>query len=82
MPDVNAQYAWANKSEVVFGRFSKYYRHVHPAAASTLRRGAGGRSICRLESTKTMSCTVRAHVMEWAAAFNDTLDIKVRGGRG
>ena len=28
-------------------RFSKYYRHIHPAAASTLKRGARNSSICR-----------------------------------
>ncbi|KAG2441464.1 hypothetical protein HXX76_003086 [Chlamydomonas incerta] len=77
-PKLAAAYPWEAKQPVVFGRFSKYYRHIHPAATSTLKRGARNSSICRQESAFTLTCPVRAHFMEWAARgrHKDLLDVK------
>ncbi|GLI70499.1 hypothetical protein VaNZ11_015405 [Volvox africanus] len=72
-----AKYPWDQRQPIVFGRFSKYYRYIHPLANSTLRLGARNSSICRQESPLTLICAVRAHFMEWAARrYPDLLDVK------
>ncbi|GLC45641.1 hypothetical protein PLESTB_001789300 [Pleodorina starrii] len=75
--ELAAKYPWGGRQPVVFGRFSKYYRYVHPLANSTLRRGAYNASICHQESPLTLSCPVRAHFMDWAARRHpELLDVK------
>ncbi|KAG2485477.1 hypothetical protein HYH03_015752 [Edaphochlamys debaryana] len=72
-------YPWASRKPIVFGRFSKYYRHIHPLAPSTLKRGARNSTICKQESAFTVTCPVRAHFMEWAARKHPNV-IDVRSG--
>ncbi|GFR44984.1 hypothetical protein Agub_g6258, partial [Astrephomene gubernaculifera] len=72
-----AEHPWSSRKPVVFGRFSRYLRHVHPLAASTLRRGAHNKTICKQETSATLSCPVRSHFMEWAARYHpEAMDVK------
>ena len=76
---INKQHPWASREPVLFGRFSPYLRHMHPNDSFTARVGAGGRSICTVDSPRTTACTVRRHFMDWAkAAAPDR--INVNGG--
>ncbi|EFJ50005.1 hypothetical protein VOLCADRAFT_89377 [Volvox carteri f. nagariensis] len=75
--ELAAKHPWADRQPIVFGRFSKYYRYIHPLANSTLRVGARNSTICRQESLLTQTCAVRSHFMEWAARRHPALlDVK------
>jgi hypothetical protein len=43
--DVNAKYPWPKRQPLLFGRFSYYYRHVHPNVSETWRWVGG----CKLQ---------------------------------
>lgn len=67
IPEINSKYPWKSKKHSLFGVFSTYYRHVHPKAASTARRGAAGTSICSQVTLGLSHCSVRKHGIAWAA---------------
>ena len=75
-PELNALHPWESKKPLLFGRFSNYYRHIHPNVTVTLRHGAGGSSICKLDSPSTLSCRVRQHMFEFAKKHKELMDIK------
>lgn len=44
---MNAEHPWDERKGAAFGRFSLFYRHLHPNDTGCYRRGAGGQDICR-----------------------------------
>lgn len=80
-----------DKSDILFGRFSDYDRHLHPNDTRLYRKGSGGRQICsnntvsasgNVHSVQTVSCQVRRHFAEWARAQPASLGIDVLVGNG
>eukprot|EP00195_Chlamydomonas_chlamydogama_P008851 CAMPEP_0202897950 /NCGR_PEP_ID=MMETSP1392-20130828/6577_1 /ASSEMBLY_ACC=CAM_ASM_000868 /TAXON_ID=225041 /ORGANISM="Chlamydomonas chlamydogama, Strain SAG 11-48b" /LENGTH=391 /DNA_ID=CAMNT_0049583727 /DNA_START=248 /DNA_END=1424 /DNA_ORIENTATION=- len=76
VPEVNKHYPWASKTPVLFGRFSPYWRHIHPRVNVTARRGAHGEKICQEDSESTTACRVRTHLIQWAANHTQHMDIR------
>jgi hypothetical protein len=51
--DVNAKYPWPKRQPLLFGRFSYYYRHVHPNVSETWRWVVGGGGRVHAASVRT-----------------------------
>lgn len=49
---VNAKYPWEKRQPILFGRFSNYFRHVHPAVNATSRSEA-----CAVCNPTRMPCS-------------------------
>jgi len=72
----NLQYPWAQKKEILFGRFSNYYR-IHDATEHLFKRlGGDGREICKNDTNETTSCRVRHHFHHLALRYPDKMDVK------
>ncbi|GAX76169.1 hypothetical protein CEUSTIGMA_g3613.t1 [Chlamydomonas eustigma] len=76
VPANNLQYPWGEKKDVLFGRFSNYYR-THDATEQRFKRlGGGGCEICKNDTNETTSCRVRQHFHHLALRYPAMMDVK------
>uniref|UniRef100_A0A7S0WR46 Glycosyl transferase CAP10 domain-containing protein n=1 Tax=Chlamydomonas leiostraca TaxID=1034604 RepID=A0A7S0WR46_9CHLO len=77
LDSLNRQFPWSEKKDMLFGRFTPYFRHMHTSDPFTWRRGFKGAPICRNASKLVAECTVRHHFCDWAVNSTGSYPVDV-----
>eukprot|EP00798_Chlamydomonas_sp_ICE-L_P008581 gene8581-34018_t len=75
---INKDYPWDVRKPILFGRFTDYYRFLHPEDEGAIKYGVNGTELCD-HGKYTKMCAVRQYFTNFTKQYYPRIDVSNRG---